>query len=170
MAIALSVKEGIASTYSGADLTATTQGKCIQEIGEISSEEVAAQLMEIRDAIGTVLDKELQPARIGLTSSRAEDLNDPTIQTLGYFSNEHLPLLYRGRRGIRLPLVSRGFRTTCARSHGLRHTGHLLGHHSFALDRRRGCLFGSRPRGRGPDRDNRIYTLRLCVEGAHEHS
>jgi hypothetical protein len=42
MAIALSVKERIASTYSGANLAATTQATCIQEIGEISSEEVAA--------------------------------------------------------------------------------------------------------------------------------
>jgi hypothetical protein len=121
MAIAFSVKEGIASSYSVADLTATTQGTCTQEIGEISSEEVADELMEIRDAISTVLDKEPQPARIGLTSSGAEDLNDLTIQALGYFSDEHLPLLYGRRRGIRFPLVSRGFRTTCARSHGLRH-------------------------------------------------
>jgi hypothetical protein len=170
MAIALSVKGGIGSSYSVADLTATTQGTCIQEIGEISSEEVAAQLMEIRDAISTALDKEPQPARIGLTSSWTEDLNDPTIQALGYFSDEHLPLLYGRRRGIRFPLVSRGFRTTLARSHGLRHTGDLLGHHSFARDSRRGCLFGSRLRGRGLNRDDRTCTFRLCVEGAHGHS
>jgi hypothetical protein len=93
MAIALSVKEGIASTYSGSDLTATTQGTCIQEIGEISSEEVAAQLMEIRDAIGTVLDKEFQPARIGLTSSGAEDLNDPTIQAGLFLGRTPAPAL-----------------------------------------------------------------------------
>jgi hypothetical protein len=57
------------SAYGVADLTATSQGTQIQAIGEIRSEEVAAQLKEIQDAIvSTVFDEELQPGRIELTT------------------------------------------------------------------------------------------------------
>jgi hypothetical protein len=57
-------------TYGVADLThATTEGVQIEAIGEVSSEKVAAQLKDIRDAIlSTVIDEEPQPGRIGLTS------------------------------------------------------------------------------------------------------
>ena len=124
MAIALSVKEGIASTYSGSDLTATTQGTCItyEAIRGVHRSAYGSSI-----SIGTVLDKEFQPARIGLTSSGAEDLNDPTIQAGLFLGRTPAPAL-RGRKRIRFPLVSRAFRTTCARSHGLWHTGDLLLH------------------------------------------
>ncbi len=43
------------------------------------------------------------------SSSGVEDLNDPTIQTLGYFPDEHLPLLYGGAEVFVLPSLAEGF-------------------------------------------------------------
>jgi glycosyltransferase involved in cell wall biosynthesis len=42
-------------------------------------------------------------------NSGAEALDDPTIRRLGYFSDEHLPLLYGGADAFVLPSLAEGF-------------------------------------------------------------
>lgn len=42
-------------------------------------------------------------------SSGADTLEDPTIHRLGFFSDEHLPLLYQGADAFALPSLAEGF-------------------------------------------------------------
>lgn len=42
-------------------------------------------------------------------NSGAEALEDPSIRLLGYFSDEHLPLLYQGAEALAFPSLAEGF-------------------------------------------------------------
>jgi glycosyltransferase involved in cell wall biosynthesis len=46
---------------------------------------------------------------INMSNFGVEDLNDPTIQALGYFPDEHLPLLYGSAEAFVLPSLAEGF-------------------------------------------------------------
>jgi glycosyltransferase involved in cell wall biosynthesis len=46
---------------------------------------------------------------VNTSNSGAEDLNDPTIQALGFFPDEHLPLLYGGAEVFVFPSLAEGF-------------------------------------------------------------
>jgi hypothetical protein len=61
-------EEAFLARYGVADLTTSAQESEIQAIGEVSSEEVAEQLKEIRDTISQVFDEEPPAGRIGLDS------------------------------------------------------------------------------------------------------
>ena len=55
--------------YGVANLEPSTDGMTVQTVGEIRSEQVSAQLTEIRDATNAVfIDEEPQAGRIGLQS------------------------------------------------------------------------------------------------------
>ena len=43
------------------------------------------------------------------SSSRADALEDPTIRPLGFFPDEHLPLLYQGAEAFVFPSLAEGF-------------------------------------------------------------